>query len=395
MLPARLVRSRVRKTAVLAVLAGVLLSAAIFTYLGRGSSHARAAVERPDVPRVEGKHIVFSAQYAKRIGLTAELVKRVEVVPSIAVVGKVTFDPEHVTRIGTRLRGVIRKVLHFEGDRVKQGELLAEMDSPELGEAQASVMMLQAESQAARRNAARESDLASRQLTTLKEAEEASATEDKYAAQLSAARQKVSALAGRSDAVASRTLGAHGLTSPLSGTIVERHVSQGQLVEGNHTAFLVANLDRLWVELAVFERSLGGIRVGDPAELRPLGGTTPPIKGRVAHVSEVLDPTTRSATVRVEVDNRERLLRPGQAVDAVILASGTAVGAGLVVPSASVTYVDGRPRVFVLVSDNRVEVVEVELGSPMGTEQHIRRGLSPDQRVVVRGTFELKSELYR
>lgn len=377
------------------ILKPLVVCVVVAVSLGCSRDPQDAAAEASDVPRLEGNQIHFSEQFAKRIGLTSVEVKNSGVVPSIAVVGTVTFDPENVARIGTRLRGLVRDVRRYEGDTVKRGELLASIDSPELGEAQAAVTSLQAELDAAKRNSAREKKLAEEKLTTLKESEEASALAEKYLALLAAAQQKVSALSGGSGAAAHRVIGVHGITSPLDGTIVERHIARGQLVEGDHIAFLVANLDTLWVELAVFERSLPLIHVGDEVVLRPLGGHAEGIKGKVANVGQVLNSTTRSAPVRVEVDNSSRQLRPGQAVDATIRANGVSVAQGPVVPPVSVTFVDGKPTVFVLDSPFSVRVAPVELGPTNGRDLYVKKGVKVGERVVVNGTFELKSELFR
>jgi membrane fusion protein, heavy metal efflux system len=353
---------------------------------------ARHPLPEVDAPHVNGHHIEFSERFAKRIGLQTAPAQESDLTPAIAVVGTVTFDPEHVARIGTRLRGLVRNVKHFEGASVKRGQILAEIDSPELGEAQASVTMLKAQVNAAHRNAERERDLAEHKLTTLKESEDANANRDTVRALLSAAEQKVEALAGTTSM---RALGVHELVTQLAGTIVERRISKGQLVQADHTAFVVADLDHLWVELAVFERSLGNIHDGDEVVLKPMGSKGEPLIGQVAHVSSVLDEDTRSATIRVEVNNKQRKLRPGQAVDAIIHAAGAAVRGGLAVPISAITYVDGKPTVFVSESPNSVAAAEVVLGVSTGNEQQIVSGIVPGQNIVVAGTFELKSELFR
>ena len=368
---------------------------ALLICIGCGSSKSAQQPEPSDVPRLDGDLIRFTEAFAKRIDLKTTEVKSAGVVPTIAVVGTVTFDPEHVARVGTRLRGLVRDVRRYEGDSVKKGQLLASVDSPELGEAQASVATLQAELDAAVRNATRESKLATEKLTTLKESEEASTLAEKYRALLGAAQQKVSALAGSPNVATNRALGLHTITSPLDGTIVERNIAKGQLVEGDHTAFLVANLDTLWVELSVFERSLPAIRVGDEVALKPLGGHADILKGKVANVGQVLNATTRSAPIRVEVDNRNRQLRPGQAVDATIRGGAATVDEGPMVPPDAVTFVDGKPTVFVVDSPTSVRVVAVELGASDQRELHIKRGLNVGEYVVTNGTFELKSELFR
>lgn len=346
-----------------------------------------------DVPRVEDGRIVFSKTFAERIGLTSELVGEAPLAPVVSAVGMVTFDPRYVARVGTRLRGLIRDVRHYEGGVVEKGTILAEIDSPELGEAQAQVTMLGAQAETARRDAARERSLVERNLSTIREAEEAATEEESYRSMLHAATQKVKALAGgNADA---RALGVHYLIAPLTGTIVERHVTKGELVDGDHVAFLIADLTHLWVELDVFERSLAAIRVGDQVVVRALARAGHPIQGRVAQVGAVIDPATRSAAVRIEVDNTEGHLRPGQAVDAKIQAAHADQVKSTLVPSAAVTFVDGNPTVFVLDGDLAVRPTQVTLGDTNGDLKQVLSGVQVGDRVVVRGVFELKSELFR
>lgn len=350
------------------------------------------AAAGPDIPRVEDRQIVFSQSFADRIQLATAEVRSAPLTPVVSAVGMVTFDPKYVARVGTRLRGLVRKVHHYEGDQVKIGEVLAEIDSPELGDAQAQVVMLAAQAKTAARDAEREQALADKNLTTAREAEIAATEKSSYESMLRAAQQKVSALAGGSTP---KALGVHTITSPLNGTVVERHLTQGELVAGDHVGFLVANLNHLWVELDVFERNLASIRIGDEVEVRALSGSSPEIKGRVAQVGAVIDPATRSAAVRIEVDNSDGHLRPGQAVDAKIQASNAAHTTANLIPSEAVTFVDGEPTVFVSTGPLSVKPTIVELGDGNGAERQILRGLQPGEKVVVQGVFELKSELFR
>lgn len=353
-----------------------------------------AAAVTPDVPQVEGDRIVFSEAFAKRIGLEVAEVRLGPLTPVISVVGTVTLDPEHLAAVGTRLRGLVRSVRKFEGDTVKRGEVLAEIDSAELGEAQAAVRMLQAEREAASINAQREQQLLDRQLSTARESEVAQAELKKYEALLHAASQRVSALGGHTPAEGG-SLGRHVLVSPIEGTIIDRHIATGQSVEANLVAFRIANLDYLWVELAVFERNLSSIKVDDKVVLSPLSDPELKLDGRVEHIGAQIDFDTRSADVRIEIDNRSRKLRPGQAVTAEIHASQGATRPVLVIPSTAVTVVDGQPTVFVSDSPTAVRVVPVQLGQTNGGLQQVTSGLQQGQRVVAKGVFALKSELFR
>ncbi|APR74868.1 Cobalt/zinc/cadmium efflux RND transporter [Minicystis rosea] len=387
--PAASLRSRRRLIGL--ILGGVAALGAVTGLAFRGAhGESGAAAIGPDVPRAEGTAIVYSPAFRDRAGIKTTIAHKGELVPELKVVGTVAFDPEHVAAVGTRIRGLVRKLVKIEGDAVKAGDTLAEIESAELGEAQASVAMIEAQRKAAELNAARERDLSQRKLSTAREAEVAEASLSEHQAMLGAARQKVAALGGGP----SGALGLYVLKAPLSGTVVERLVSAGQSVEGNLVAYRVADLDHLWIELAVFERSVDAIRRGDAVEIRPLADPDRVIAGTVAHVGDALDATTRSAPVRVKIDNTARKLRPGQAVTASIRASGPTRNA-LSIPTNAVTWVDGKPTVFVVAGDNRVIPTRVTLGAATGAEQEIREGIAEGTVVVSDGVFALKSELYR
>src|SRR5262249_15512032 len=153
--------------------------------------------------------------------------------------------------------------------------------------------------------------------------------------------------------------GVYVVRAPLAGTVVERTISPGQSVEGHLVAYRVANLDYLWIELAVFERNLAAIHKGDPVEVRPLADPGQGLVRTVAYVGDEIDRTTRSASVRVKVDNRPRKLRPGQSVTAGIRTSGPAREA-LLVPRSAITFVDGKPTVFVAEAEDRVIPTQVD-----------------------------------
>jgi cobalt-zinc-cadmium efflux system membrane fusion protein len=378
--------------------AAVLGCAGIGAYAVFGHEEAAsAALPAADVPRTQGRKIVFSDKFRDRLGVKLVEAKQAPLTPVVTAVGVVDFDPEHVAAVGTRLRGLVRKVKRFEGDVVKKGDLLAEIDSPELGEAQAEVTSLKAQHAAATRNTDRERELSEKNLSTEREYEVAEAQLTEYGALLNAAQQKVAALGGAVlDDNGHGGLGVHQLRAPLAGTVVERNVFPGQSVEGHLVAFKVANLDRVWVELAVFDRSLPGISLADRVEITPLHRATDPIIGRVARIGAQIDPHTRSASVRIEIDNSERKLRPGQSVNAKIHTSATTTEhVSVVVPSKALSYIDGKPVLFVAEGPNAVTVNDVELGESNGPDQQIQRGVRVGQKVVTDGVFALKSELFR
>jgi cobalt-zinc-cadmium efflux system membrane fusion protein len=386
--PARLPRARR-----FSIIAGAILASAGGLALITGFSAGRrseVAAEMRDVPHEDHGAIWVSAGYRARNGITFAVAERAPLTPIVKAVGTVVLDPRRVAAVGTRVPGFVRRVFKLEGDEVRAGEPLAETESADLGEAQAGLQSALAEESAAAINARREEALLADRLTTAREAEEAHATLLTRQAGLAAARQRVQALGGSSDG----RLGVRVLRSPIAGHVVESSLSVGQGVEAHKLAFRIANLDTVWIELELFERSIGLVRIGDPVDVAPAADPTRHIRGKVAHVGEIIDLASRSAEVRIQVDNRDRLLRPGQSVSAVIHVGGHAALA-LSVPAEAITYVDNAPTVFLAETPERIVPTKVRLGVTDGSRQEILSGLRENQRVAVKGVFALKSELFR
>lgn len=381
-----------RKVLVASIAGGVaacgLVALLVVTHASKASK-GTAESDR-DVPHREGKTLVISQAYIKRNGIKTVVVSRQPLTPAIRVVGTATFDPSHVAAIGTRLRGFVRRTMKYEGDQVTEGEALAEIESAELGQAQATVAATKAQTEAAEINAKRESALLDKNLTTAREAEVAGTTLATQKAVLGAAEQRVRALGGADKG----PLGVYILRAPIAGSVVERHLSPGQSVDANTVAYRVANLSHLWIELAVSEQIVGAVRRGDEVEVASVSDEGRKIKGTVAHVGEVIDLTTRSADVRIAVDNDKRALRPGQSVFATIHASGPEHEA-LLVPQSAVVYVDGKPTVFVAHTPTRIMPQVVKLGGQDQTRIEIVDGVTEKQEVVSEGVFYLKAELFR
>jgi cobalt-zinc-cadmium efflux system membrane fusion protein len=381
---------------VVAVVAVVSLSAA-----WRASRRAEAASDDVragrDVPRLDGAFIRYSPEFARAAGIAIESADAAELSPLLTVTGTAAFDPELTAAVGTRIAGRVRRIKRYEGAEVRAGDVLAEIESAELGQAQSARLTARAHADEAAANEAREVKLAEARISSEREAEQARAAAAAARAELVAAEQRVRALGGGSG----EAIGVLLLRSPIDGKVVDRSISVGQSVDPATTAFRVADLARLWIELAVFERDLPFVHEGDAVEISPQTDGATVLAGTIAHVGDVVDLDTRSADVRVVVGNPGGRLRAGQSVIARIARiresdGGSAGGPRtIVVPREAVVSVDGRATVFVAHDETSVEVRSVALGSRDASRVEIVSGLAPRERIVVAGVFALKSELFR
>jgi cobalt-zinc-cadmium efflux system membrane fusion protein len=371
----------------LAVLAAVGLG-----FWTRMHNPVAATPEKParDVPYLDGQWIRYSKAFAERTSLDFAAAESGTLSPVVHVTGTVDFDPDRVAAIGARIAGRVRRVMHLEGDRVQPGDVLAEIESAELGEAQAAVIAARAHAGAADANEKRERELAAAKISSNPEWEVARAAAASARAELLAAEGRVRAMGGRPHG----ELGIMLLQTPIAGRVVTRNLSRGQFVEPTLTAFKVADLSRVFIELAVFERDVTTIRPGDPVELSAPGTVNALVSGRVSYVGDEIDLQSKTAAVRVIVEQPAVPLRPGQSLLAKIHTSAKAEPS-LVLPRDAVTSVDGKATVFVAHDALSVEPRAIKLGRQDGHQVEVIEGIQAGERVAVAGVFALKSEIFR
>ncbi len=376
------------KRGLIALIALLVTAGGAYAAFHKGAPEA--ADPPRDVPTFDGQWIRYSDGFATRSGLAFAKVETGSLSPTDNVTGTVTFDPQKVAVIGARMPGRLRTINKFVGDEVKATDVLAELESTELGQAQTSLQSAQAHLAAAKANETREAQLAEARVSAKRDAELAHATAEAAKADFIAAQQRVNALGGGSGG----TLGVMRITSPIAGKIIDAPMSRGQSVDASAMLFRVADLSQVWIELAVFERELSTMHPGDRVEITPQGNTSKTLEGRIAHVGDVIDRDTRSGDVRVVVENTERLLRPGQSVLAKIHTLNKPT-AGFLLPREALTMVDGKPTVFVVREPGAVEPRTVTIGAEDGVRVEIATGLSAGETVVSKGVFALKSEIFR
>lgn len=345
-----------------------------------------------DVPRFAEGAIHHSAAYAERIGLRVEPVREHALAPVVDVTGTVRRSPSHTAAVGALIFGRVRDVHVVVGQEVDEGQPLATLESAELGRAQAELAAARARARLAGAEHRRKQQLVDEGIAAHRSVDVTGRELDAARAYLRASEQRVRAMVGSAGRDAA--LGELELRTPIAGEVIAANVVRGQPVEPEQVAFEVADLRHLWLELAVFTGDLPLIAEGDDVLVQPLADEARSVRGRVAHVGSVIDPVSRTATVRVEIDDAARALRVGQAVRARIVSRGAEVRA-LAVPRRAVVLVDGAPTVFVSPAEGQVLPRTVALGVHGPEHVEVREGLRPGERVVVDGVFELKSELFR
>ena len=181
--------------------------------------------------------------------------------------------------------------------------------------------------------------------------------------------------------------------APASGTVTARSVNAGEVVEANKELMSITDLSTVWVIAQVYENDVARLRVGGGASVTSDAFPNRLFRGHVTYIDPQLDPTTRTAKVRIELPNPNRELKIGTYVRVALAATGSAEKTVPVVPASAVQNINGQQTVFVPTADTNVfELRPVRLGSESGGRYQVLEGLTVGDKVVNNGSFALRAE---
>jgi cobalt-zinc-cadmium efflux system membrane fusion protein len=288
--------------------------------------------------------------------------------------------------VGTPVQARAVRVAVTAGQAVRRGDVLAEMQSLELGRARGAYAEAQARLDLARRAFERKRGLAEERIAPAREAQEAEAELRSAEAGLASARAALDAM-GAAEAGGASLL----LRAPLSGTVIERSLAQGQVAEPAQTLFRIGSLATLWVVAHAPERDAVRIASGGTARVSVSALPGQSLQARLLQVGGHVEMSSRTIPVRLELPNPGGTLRPGMSAT-VWLPVGGENASVLAVPAAALQRLGDRWCVFVPRSEGLFEARAVGRGRDLGGETEILSGLEAGETVVVEGAFLLKAE---
>ena len=266
------------------------------------------------------------------------------------------------------------------GDDVKKGQVLLEIDSPDVAAAFSDYQKFQTDELLARKQLDRAQLLYSKGAIAQKDLEEAEDTEQKTRVDVQTAVQRLKVLG----ADVNHPTPIVPVRAPISGTIVEQNTTGGtgvRSLDNSPNLFTIADLSHVWVLCDVYENLLPQVHVGDFAEVRLAAYPDRPLRGRVGNISRVLDPSTRTAKVRLELDNPDRLMRAGMFVTAVLRSQQQQLRP--VVPATAVLRLHDKDWVFRPEGGNRFRRTEIRAGGTTSDGMRlVFAGLSAGDKVV-------------
>lgn len=359
----------------------------------KSDDHGHKGEDKHDGP--EG-HIKLTAKQLTAAKIDVKAVGPGTITHGVTVPATVRPDPERVTWVAANVVGTITKLQKRLGDPVKQGDLLAVIESREVADAKSQYLAARAKYGLQKVLYEREDTLFKKKIIAEQRYLLTRMTTTEARLLYDLARQKLLALKFRNEEINNigkdngLTLSRKHIRAPSEGVITERRVANGEPVGGEgqkKVLYVISDLSSVWVELSVPASELNEIRQG--LSVLAYSGTTR-LKGAVVFVNPNLDQATRSAHVIAKFPNHKFLLRSGAFLTAQIIIKETKVD--VVIPQTAVQKIEGENVVFVR-NPLGFEKREVVIGAKDSKNIEIVFGLEVGEKIAVTNSFTLKADL--
>ncbi len=340
---------------------------------------------------------------AEASGIRAEPATLRTLLPELRTTGRVAFNENRLAHVGPRTEGRVTEVRADLGASLSSGQVVAILDSVELGRARADFLSARADLKVARAELMRKEALLTKKIASEAEALAAGAAFEQARAHASAAAETLRVLGLGNSEIESLDFGAEtpgrlALRAPFAGTLVDRHLQRGEFVSRHDTLFTVADLSSLWIWIDVYEKDLSRVHLGDQANVEVEAWPGRSWTGTVTYLRDAVDSHSRTVRARIEVSNTDGALRPEMFASVQLLdphhedANAAEV---LAVPDSAVQRGIGGSVVYVMTAPGRYEQRTVRLGHRSGGFAEILAGLAPGEQVVVAHALILKTETSR
>ena len=348
--------------------------------------------------------LALNAESIRDIGLTLSSAELRPLVTTLILPAKLIPNQDFEAQVGSLVQGRVREVFVREGDFVLEDQELMHIEGLEVGEIKSNFIKAKAQLKYAGANYQRQKTLAEQKVGSQKALLESQAEYDKADADFNAEDKRIHSIGLTDEDLlkfvehASLEKDGHNggvlpIKTPIAGTVVARNVVIGQLVDASTTAFRIVNTFTLWADGQVYEKDVPMISGKPEATLTVTAFPGEEFHGKVIYVSPVVDEHTRTITIRVSIPNPRGRLKPQMFGELRIPIGGAT--RGVVVPAECVQKDNVATYVFVATSDTTFERRDVALGATLDSMVEVKNGITPGEKVVTKGSFQLKSELMK
>jgi cobalt-zinc-cadmium efflux system membrane fusion protein len=360
----------------------------IFLILGSCSNDNEIA----DVTKKNPNEVTAGAEILDQIKF--EPAKIIPIKKTLDIPGSIEVKQNLLARIGSPVQGRIIEIKGELGKTVKQGDILAVINSTELAKQQLAyikaVQMVELKTKAYERAVLLfDADVVSEAQKLERKTELSAAKADMEASkdQLFVMGMTVEDI----EAIQSETQidATTNIVAKIDGKIIKKNVNVGQVVDPTEDIFTIAMLNEVWGVAQVPERQIGFLKEGDEILIDVPAYESKFVEGKITYLGDIVDPVTRTVTIRTEIDNAHGLLKPDMLITMKV--SGKKIEK-VGVPINAIVSIDDIPNIFVKTGENKFLMRPVTLGIKNKDAVHIDDGLLEGEEVVIDGAFHLNNE---
>ena len=347
-------------------------------------------------------HAGHDHEHDDGIVLTDAQLRQMNVATAIAAAGTVTMhvnlpgeirlNEDRMAHIVPRISGVVKEVRVHLGDKVRAGQILALIESRELAIAKAQYLAAQSRLSLADKVLVREKKLYQAKVSAEADYLIARQQQAQRTIEVSVALQKLLALGLTKKKVinlpkqSQENLRIYALTAPYNGTIIKKHLVQGELVSDQRTVYVLADLNTVWIDLNAYQKDVPVLRKGQQVIIS--GDGLIPAEAVITYVASVVREDLRTLLVRAVLSNPNDRYRPGLFINGQVRVDDRI--AKIAVPAEAILNVDGKDSVFIQ-QGKGFKAVHVKMGRSNGQFVEVLSGLEPGDRYAAQGSFALKA----
>ena len=360
----------------------------IFLILGSCSNDKEIA----DVKKKNPNEVVASAEILDQIKF--EPAKIIPIKKTLDIPGSIEVKQNLLARIGSPVQGRIIEIKGELGKTVKQGDVLAVINSTELAKQQLAyikaVQMVELKTKAYERAVLLfDADVVSEAQKLQRKTELSAAKADMEASKdqlfvMGMTIDEIEAIQSEIQIDATTNI-----VAKIDGKIIKKNVNVGQVVDPTEDIFTIAMLNEVWGVAQVPERQIGFLKEGDDLLIDVPAYEDKSVEGEITYLGDIVDPVTRTVTIRTEIDNAHGLLKPDMLITMKV--SGKSIEK-VGVPINAIVSIDDIPNIFVKTGENKFLMRPVTLGVKNKDAVHIDDGLLEGEEVVIDGAFHLNNE---
>lgn len=339
--------------------------------------------------QVEGR-IEMNDETLQSVGVELRTAGPAIIRPELKLPGEIIFNEHTIVRVIPRVPGMVTAVERHHGQQVKKGDILAVIESPVLADLRSQYMVAKKRLGLAHTTFDREKQLWEEKITAKQDflAAQQASSEAEIALDLAATKLRALGVPPESG-YSEKNMARFEIRAPISGLITEKAIALGETLKEDSNIYTIADISTVWTAITVYPKNLGDVRVGQKVVIKAAASNIEG-EGTISYITTLMGGQTRTATIRVELDNKDEKWRPGMFVNAALTV--TEVEVPVAVSADAIQIMRDSPVVFGRF-DKYFEIRPLELGRSDGKMVEVIEGLPAGTRYAAGNSFAIKAEL--